>query len=783
MSQHDPSSPTASQHQFNPYSNTNSYADSTSTPLPEGQTTPFLSPPDLPFLNNDPQSLASTPRGSAAYADSFGQNASNANLNAGSAIGNDNDTPLMGGKEYVDDSSQGLGIIARDPTKNKPLYKRPVFWLASSAALVAIILAVILPVYFVVIKPNQNLTASGGSSSGDSTGGGANGGGTGGGGGGAAGGGGKTNAVTGGDGSTITKDDGSTFVYRNQFGGFWVSDPENPFLDNAQPNSWTPPLNTSWRWGVDRVNGVNLGGLFVLEPFISPALYQPFNGSAMDEWTLSTLLGDQLQSTLEEHYQTFITEEDIAQIAGAGLNWIRLPVPFWAIETWSNVGTDATTGATVSEPFLEKVCWKYILRVLGWARKYGLRVNLDLHSVPGSQNGYNHSGKGGKPNFLNGVMGVANAQRTLDYIRTFAQFISQPEYEHVVPMFGIVNEALVQVIGQDQITAFYLHAHNMIRDITGIGEGKGPYIAIHDGFIGISKWAGFLPGSDRMVLDTHPYFAFDGQPNDEPIDIPAVGGDGTTLGGQWPRQACSAWGNSVNGSRSNFGVTVAGEFSNAFNDCGLFINGVANGPRSKADCDVFTDPSKWTDNIKAGVKEFALASMDALGDWFFWTWKIGNSTAGIVQSPLWSYQLGLENGWMPTDPREAIGKCASLGVQGNPFAGTFESWQTGGAGAGTIAPSVSSQFGTFPPTTIANVPAASITLLPTYTSTGGIQTLPPPTFSPAPTKSINVGNGWANIADTASFVTPISACAYPNAWSAVDAPVPTACGGSAATAR
>ncbi|CAL1711949.1 unnamed protein product [Somion occarium] len=670
----------------------------------------------------------------------------------------------MGGKEYVDDSSQGLGIIARDPTKNKPLYKRPVFWLASSAALVAIILAVILPVYFVVIKPNQNLTASGGSSSGDSTGG-------------------KTNAVTGGDGSTITKDDGSTFVYRNQFGGFWVSDPENPFLDNAQPNSWTPPLNTSWRWGVDRVNGVNLGGLFVLEPFISPALYQPFNGSAMDEWTLSTLLGDQLQSTLEEHYQTFITEEDIAQIAGAGLNWIRLPVPFWAIETWSNVGTDATTGATVSEPFLEKVCWKYILRVLGWARKYGLRVNLDLHSVPGSQNGYNHSGKGGKPNFLNGVMGVANAQRTLDYIRTFAQFISQPEYEHVVPMFGIVNEALVQVIGQDQITAFYLHAHNMIRDITGIGEGKGPYIAIHDGFIGISKWAGFLPGSDRMVLDTHPYFAFDGQPNDEPIDIPAVGGDGTTLGGQWPRQACSAWGNSVNGSRSNFGVTVAGEFSNAFNDCGLFINGVANGPRSKADCDVFTDPSKWTDNIKAGVKEFALASMDALGDWFFWTWKIGNSTAGIVQSPLWSYQLGLENGWMPTDPREAIGKCASLGVQGNPFAGTFESWQTGGAGAGTIAPSVSSQFGTFPPTTIANVPAASITLLPTYTSTGGIQTLPPPTFSPAPTKSINVGNGWANIADTASFVTPISACAYPNAWSAVDAPVPTACGGSAATAR
>lgn len=29
----------------------------------------------------------------------------------------------------------------------------------------------------------------------------------------------------------------------------------------------------------------------------------------------------------------------------------------------------------------------YILRVLQWARKYGIRVNLDLHTIPGSQNG------------------------------------------------------------------------------------------------------------------------------------------------------------------------------------------------------------------------------------------------------------------------------------------------------------------------------------------------------------------------------------------------------------
>ena len=54
---------------------------------------------------------------------------------------------------------------------------------------------------------------------------------------------------------------------------------------------------------------------------------------------------------------------------------------------------------------------------------------------------------------MNGPMGVANAQRMLDYVRVFTEFISQPEYQHVVPIFGIINEPLVHTIGQDQISA------------------------------------------------------------------------------------------------------------------------------------------------------------------------------------------------------------------------------------------------------------------------------------------------------------------------------------------
>ncbi|KAJ7892517.1 glycoside hydrolase family 5 protein [Mycena olivaceomarginata] len=566
---------------------------------------------------------------------------------------------------------------------------------------------------------------------------------------------------------TVQTDSGASFVYKNPYGGY----------------SGPPALNESWTWGQDRVYGVNLGGWFVWSRvIITPALFQPYP-SAVDEWTLAALMRNDgsLQRVMEAHYDEFITEQDIAAIAGAGLNWVRLPIPFWSISRWTDVGADAA-GNPVSEPFLEGTCWKYIVRLFGWARKYGIRVNLDLHTAPGSQNGYNHSGKLGEINFLNGPMGLANAQRMLDYIRVIAEFISQPEYANVVGMFGIVNEAYLPDIGRDVLTSFYLEAHNTIRSITGFGEGHGPFMSVHDGFQGTASWAGFLPGSDRIILDTHPYFAFDGAKNDAPVatGTEIVGsqpeaGDGVVAGGIWPKQACSAWGPALNTSRSAFGVTVAGEFSNGYNDCGLYLTGV-NGTQSYGgDCSLWMDASTWNETTKAGIKQFALASMDATQDWFFWTWKIGPALDGVVRSPLWSYQLGLQLGFMPTDPRQSSGVCAALDVVKAPFVGTFSAWQTGGAGAGTIAPSITQSFA-WPPATLSNVNSVVPTLLPTYTATATIRSL---TFI-TPTPTAASGNGWFDAADQVPMVTAVAGCTYPDAWSAVGSAIPPVCTGPAA---
>ena len=74
-------------------------------------------------------------------------------------------------------------------------------------------------------------------------------------------------------------------------------------------------------------------------------------------------------------------------------------------------------------------------------------------------------------------------------------------------------------------------------------------------------------------------------------------------------------------SQADFGVTVAGEFSNGYNDCALFLNGVTD-PHNGVDCSFWEDSTQWNQTIKDGLKNYAMASMDALQNWFFWTWKV-----------------------------------------------------------------------------------------------------------------------------------------------------------------
>lgn len=122
--------------------------------------------------------------------------------------------------------------------------KRKLVWVLGILGLFIVIAGAVAAVYFTVIKKNDKYSSSSSSSSsnqGNSTSGNHN----------------PHQAfvTSGGDGSVVTKDDGTTFIYNNTFGGYWVYDPANPLNNSARAQSYTPPLSEEWPWGSQSIYG------------------------------------------------------------------------------------------------------------------------------------------------------------------------------------------------------------------------------------------------------------------------------------------------------------------------------------------------------------------------------------------------------------------------------------------------------------------------------------------------------------------------------------------------
>ena len=71
-----------------------------------------------------------------------------------------------------------------------------------------------------------------------------------------------------------------------------------------------------------------------------------------------------------------------------------------------------------------------------------------------------------------------------------------------------------------------------------------------------------------------------------------------------------------------FGVTIAGSFSAAFVDCGLFVNGVRGNTTYRGDCVYWNRYDIYDWQVASSVRDYVAAQMDSLSDYFFYTWKV-----------------------------------------------------------------------------------------------------------------------------------------------------------------
>lgn len=445
-------------------------------------------------------------------------------------------------------------------------------------------------------------------------------------------------------------------------GGLSIMGLNSTWDDSTRANDNVPALTTAWKYGTMPIRGVNLGGWLSIEPFITPSLFNGYttHDNVVDEWTLSSTLGaSKAASTIEQHYSSFVTEQTFADIQAAGIDHVRIQFSYWAVTTYDG------------DPYVPLISWRYLLRGIEWARKHGLRVNLDLHGLPGSQNGWNHSGRQGTIGWLNGTDGTLNGQRSLDIHNQLSQFFAQPRYQNIVTLYGLVNEPRMTYLDVDTVLNWTTSAIDIIRK-----NNVSAVIAFGDGFMGLENWQGKLQGIDNLLLDVHQYVIF----NTEQIALNHSAKVNFACGG-WTEQMVES-----ENTSTGFGPTLCGEWSQADTDCADNLNNVGIGSRWEGTLNMASTPggstagsvlsptcptdnnpqcsctnanadsSSYSAEYKAWLLDFAEAQMHSFESgwgWFYWTWQ-------TESAPQWSYKAGLAAGMLPQLAYSRTFNCSSI---------------------------------------------------------------------------------------------------------------------------
>ncbi|QPG73888.1 hypothetical protein FOA43_001203 [Brettanomyces nanus] len=361
-----------------------------------------------------------------------------------------------------------------------------------------------------------------------------------------------------------------------------------------------------WDYSTETIKGVNIGGWLVLEPYITPSLFESFGSDPpVDEYHYTQQLGkDEASSRLQEHWSNWINETDFQYIANMGLNMVRIPIGYWAFELMDD------------DPYVQGQ-EDYLDQALGWCEKYGLKAWIDLHGAPGSQNGFDNSGIRDQ---INWQAYPENVQVTYDVLNQIASKYSNSTYSDVVIGIELLNEPLGSSLDLDQLKDFYSQGYDIVRD-----QGDIP-VVIQDAFQADSYWDDTLNTDQnssvyKVIVDHHHYQVFSTDELERDLDTHI--------------QTVCSWGDAEG---DEYHWNVCGEWSAALTDCAKWLNGASRGARYDSSylggdyigsCDsLYTyDADYWTDSdVISKYRQYVEAQMDAfnhskVSGWVFWCWK------------------------------------------------------------------------------------------------------------------------------------------------------------------
>jgi glucan 1,3-beta-glucosidase len=366
--------------------------------------------------------------------------------------------------------------------------------------------------------------------------------------------------------------------------------------------------------------GANAGGHLIVEKWMTPDLFEETN--ATDQWSLDQTEG--AEARLKEHWETYYTKDDFAAMKKWGLNAVRIPIGFWA---YDNAKTPFLQGADA-----------YLERMIEWCRDFGLWVLVDCHGSPGSQNGFDNSGRSGVAKWQK----KKNLHRSIAVLKTMAAKYGSMEYADVVYGLQLVNEPISWDNSTIEVTQKW--TKKAYKSVRAVAENPDFVITMHDGFEGPSKWidvGNAIKGNSSRPATA--VFTF-GNPTKGNSSRPTIAGfaldthlyQNQVESDKWLTQpehiakACD-WVNTnllpQNTTNSSLPVFV-GEFSAGTDICANPDGSTVAGTTCSIDgcqCQNNVDMQWWNQPLKDATRQFLEAELEAFEKgaqgWFVWSWK------------------------------------------------------------------------------------------------------------------------------------------------------------------
>ncbi|PPS18837.1 hypothetical protein GOBAR_AA01751 [Gossypium barbadense] len=228
-----------------------------------------------------------------------------------------------------------------------------------------------------------------------------------------------------------------------------------------------------------------------------------YRGSSWDDWdpsvfrmTIVTTLQGEYQITngygpdrapqvMQDHWNSYITEQDFNFMSSNGLDAVRVPVGWWIAQD-----------PNPPRPFVGGSS-RALDNAFTWAEKYGMKVIIDLHAVKDSQNGNDHSGT--RDGFQE--WGDSNIGETVAVIEYLAA-----RYGGRLGLAAIelMNEPLAPGVTFDALAKYYRAGYDAVRKHTYayviLSARLGP--ADPQEFFSLAS------SMNRVVIDVHNYNLF-----------------------------------------------------------------------------------------------------------------------------------------------------------------------------------------------------------------------------------------------------------------------------------